>query len=293
MYRVVRRTGDIFGDEPHVCEFVCDTSDDVATLPTSIAEGTGGKSKYDNQKCSAGSTVHIVSETENKSYMLNNQDNWIEQKLSVISNGNGNENNESNNLLPKPYGLTDYFDYQYNADVNKKTWGSICGDRILTNNGFSKNNECLSLADKFITECNDDIYAHSIYTIFQSTKIVSGWSGVICGYGNAPQFNICTNNGRLAIGTGSTYGSYTSNVWGYDEWHVCCITLNNGFGTFYIDGNKEYEYNGYTIPQFGANIPLHIGESVVNIKMLAICKATHGKNTVYENSMHLKTKYDI
>ena len=79
MYRVVRRTGDIFGDEPHVCEFVCDTSDDVATLPTSIVEGTVGKSKYDNQKCSAGSIACIATNSGSNSYILNNSDVWIAQ----------------------------------------------------------------------------------------------------------------------------------------------------------------------------------------------------------------------
>ena len=79
MYRVVRRTGDIFGDEPHVCEFVCDTSDDVVTLPTSVKEGTGGKSKYDNQKCSAGSSATIATSSGSNSYILNNSDEWIAQ----------------------------------------------------------------------------------------------------------------------------------------------------------------------------------------------------------------------
>lgn len=87
MYRVVRRTGDIFGDEPHVCEFVCDTSDDVATLPTSIAEGTGGKSKYDNQKCSAGSTAIIATNSGSNSYILNNSDVWIAQSSGSGSGG--------------------------------------------------------------------------------------------------------------------------------------------------------------------------------------------------------------
>ena len=87
MYRVVRRTGDIFGDEPHVCEFVCDTSDDVATLPTSIAEGTGGKSKYDNQKCSAGSTAIIATNSGSDSYILNNSDEWIAQSSGSGSGG--------------------------------------------------------------------------------------------------------------------------------------------------------------------------------------------------------------
>ena len=94
MYRVVRRTGDIFGDEPHVCEFVCDTSDDVATLPTSIAEGTGGKSKYDNQKCSAGSTAHIATNSGSNSYILNNSDAWIAQSSGSSGSSGGSTSND-------------------------------------------------------------------------------------------------------------------------------------------------------------------------------------------------------
>lgn len=94
MYRVVRRTGDIFGDEPHVCEFVCDTSDDVATLPTSIAEGTGGKSKYDNQKCSAGSTAYIATISGSNSYILNNSDVWIAQSSGSSGSSGGSTSND-------------------------------------------------------------------------------------------------------------------------------------------------------------------------------------------------------
>ena len=79
MYKVLKRTGDVFGDEPDVCDFLCDTSDDIATLPNSTAEGTGGKSKYDNQKCSSGSVAYISAETENKIYILNNNNVWEPQ----------------------------------------------------------------------------------------------------------------------------------------------------------------------------------------------------------------------
>lgn len=102
MYRVVRRTGDIFGDEPHVCEFVCDTSDDVATLPTSIAEGTGGKSKYDNQKCSAGSTAIIATNSGSNSYILNNSDEWIAQSSG---SGSGGSSDPSEDVDPRIYPL--------------------------------------------------------------------------------------------------------------------------------------------------------------------------------------------
>lgn len=105
MYRVVRRTGDIFGDEPHVCEFVCDTSDDVATLPTSIAEGTGGKSKYDNQKCSAGSSATIATSSGSNSYILNNSDEWIAQSSGSSGSGTGGSSDPSEDIGPRIYPL--------------------------------------------------------------------------------------------------------------------------------------------------------------------------------------------
>ena len=77
MYKVTKRDCPMFGIGPYVCEFICDTASDISTLPTSISEGTGGRTAYDNQKCASGS-VAIVAENgaESKQYMLNNQDIW-------------------------------------------------------------------------------------------------------------------------------------------------------------------------------------------------------------------------
>ena len=55
MYKVVKRSGSVFGNEPYTCEFVCDTASDISTLPTSTTVGTGGKTEYDNQVCGSGS----------------------------------------------------------------------------------------------------------------------------------------------------------------------------------------------------------------------------------------------
>ena len=110
MYRVVRRTGDIFGDEPHVCEFVCDTSDDVATLPNSIAEGTGGKSKYDNQKCSAGSTAIIATNSGSNYYILNNSDVWVAQNSGSSGTGTGGSSEETV-TLPNEFLASDLMPY--------------------------------------------------------------------------------------------------------------------------------------------------------------------------------------
>lgn len=81
MYKVIKRNGSVFGTEPCSCEFVCDTPDDITTLPTSNTEGTGGKTKYDNQVCGSGSIATIVAnDAESKKYILNNQDVWCPQK---------------------------------------------------------------------------------------------------------------------------------------------------------------------------------------------------------------------
>ena len=77
MYKVTKRDCPMFGIGPYVCEFICDTASDISTLPTSISEGTGGRTAYDNQKCASGSMAIVADNgAESKQYMLNNQDIW-------------------------------------------------------------------------------------------------------------------------------------------------------------------------------------------------------------------------
>lgn len=158
MYRVIIRTGDIFGDEPHVCEFLCDTSDDVATLPTSVKEGTGGKSKYDNQKCSAGSSATIATSSGSNRYILNNCDEWIAQN-SGSSNGN---------IVPIDKfvmdNITGYFDPN-TIDIENSKWNnSISGknDITFTVNTISKEDNALKITrgsyGEWLSEINDVWY---------------------------------------------------------------------------------------------------------------------------------------
>lgn len=80
MYKVIKRNGSVFGTEPCLCEFICDTTDDVSALPTSITKGTGGKTKYDNQVCGSGSIAVVVDNGTNpKRYILDNHDVWCPQ----------------------------------------------------------------------------------------------------------------------------------------------------------------------------------------------------------------------
>ena len=82
MYKVTKRDCPMFGIGPYVCEFICDTASDISTLPTSISEGTGGRTAYDNQICGSGSTATIVAnDMASKKYILNNQDVWCPQSL--------------------------------------------------------------------------------------------------------------------------------------------------------------------------------------------------------------------
>ena len=90
MYKVTKRDCPMFGIGPYVCEFICDTASDITTLPTSISEGTGGKSAYDNQKCASGSIANVADNgAESKQYMLNNQDIWCPYSVAVGNSGGG------------------------------------------------------------------------------------------------------------------------------------------------------------------------------------------------------------
>ena len=86
MYKVTKRDCPMFGIGPYVCEFICDTASDISTLPTSISEGTGGKTVYDNQKCASGSIANVAENgAESKQYMLNNQDIWCPYSVAAGS----------------------------------------------------------------------------------------------------------------------------------------------------------------------------------------------------------------
>lgn len=86
MYKVTKRDCPMFGIGPYVCEFICDTASDISTLPTSISEGTGGKTVYDNQKCASGSMAIVADNgAESKQYMLNNQDIWCPYSVAAGS----------------------------------------------------------------------------------------------------------------------------------------------------------------------------------------------------------------
>ena len=89
MYKVTKRDCPMFGIGPYVCEFICDTASDITTLPTSISEGTGGRTVYDNQKCASGSIAIVASGSESKQYMLNNQDIWCPYSIAAGSSSGG------------------------------------------------------------------------------------------------------------------------------------------------------------------------------------------------------------
>ena len=95
MYKVTKRDCPMFGIGPYVCEFICDTASDITTLPTSISEGTGGRTVYDNQKCASGSIAIVASGSESKQYMLNNQDIWCPYSVAVGSSSGGGSSESS------------------------------------------------------------------------------------------------------------------------------------------------------------------------------------------------------
>lgn len=214
MYRVVRRTGDIFGDEPHVCEFVCDTSDDVATLPTSIAEGTGGKSKYDNQKCSAGSTACIATNSGSNSYILNNSNVWIAQSSGSGSGSGGSSEGPvstdikfpvvtelpSNPEVGKPYIYSDerhgevialyaYAFWQFIPMYHMTKLHNFLASELMaytTENGMAG---CVSLIDRVMT-IGDKSFSKAIQVSGMSNHGNTHYAVITLNVGNAISANV-------------------------------------------------------------------------------------------------------
>ena len=272
MYRVVRRTGDIFGDEPHVCEFVCDTSDDVATLPTSIAEGTGGKSKYDNQKCSAGSTAIIATNSGSNSYILNNSDVWIAQRSG--SSGSGGSSGEivstdvkfpivtelpSNPEVGKPYIYSDenhgevialyaYAFWQFIPMYHMTKLHNFLASELMaymTENGTTG---CVSLVDRVMT-IGDKSFSKAMQVSGMSNHGNTNYAVITLNVGNATSANVylekCSEGqdalklivNDTEVSTSIASSSPVSDTLGVTT--VANISLNSGINTIKVGISKD------------------------------------------------------
>lgn len=277
MYRVVRRTGDIFGDEPHVCEFVCDTSDDVATLPTSIAEGTGGKSKYDNQKCSAGSTACIATNSGSNSYILNNSNVWIAQSSGSGSGAGGSSEGPvsadmkfpvvtalpSNPEVGKPYIYSDeshgevialyaYAFWQFIPMYHMTKLHNFLASELMaytTENGMTG---CVSLVDRVMT-IGDKSFSKAIQINGMSNHSNTHYAVITLNVGNATSANIylekCSEaQDNLSLVVNGTNVSTSIDSAGpksdtLGETTAATITLVSGINTIKVGIRKDGSIN--------------------------------------------------
>ena len=129
MYKVIKRDCPMFGIGPYVCEFICDTASDISTLPTSISEGTGGKTAYDNQMCASGSIAIVVeSDAESKRYILNNQDIWCPNEIGAGASAS------DSSICKIHYGTTEYWNTQPLL-IGEKSHIYVYTDYAVTKNG--------------------------------------------------------------------------------------------------------------------------------------------------------------
>ena len=154
MYKVTKRDCPMFGIGPYVCEFICDTASDISTLPTSISEGTGGRTAYDNQKCASGSMAIVADNgAESKQYMLNNQDIWC--PYSVASGSSEHQ---------------DLSEYAKKADVPSiKVNSAVNADTV---NGHTVNADIP--ADAVFTDTVPDLSPYALKSKYGDTTIDVG-----------------------------------------------------------------------------------------------------------------------
>lgn len=200
------------------------------------------------------------------------------------------------NLLPKPYALTDFWDFTQNVDTDKNSWKSLMSEKTITGNGvLTHSADYIQFSEQFICEYYPQ-YAFTVYAIIRAPEYVGGCYDLIAtSYGNTPYFNVGSYNGTFDIITSpQAQQMLYTNVPAYGEWHVVAMTFegtcNYGKGSLFLDGtvrNQSYNYYApYPSPTEGAFY--FAGQC----KAIAICPdVAHGENIVAENSAFLQQKY--
>ena len=196
MYKVINLNGSVFGTEPCSCEFVCDTTDDVSTLPTSITEGTGGKTKYDNQVCGSGSITVVIDNGNNpKRYILDNQDVWRPQSLD----GTGS--------------IQDLSEYAKKTEIPTELPAN--GGNADTVNGHSVNADVP--ADAVFTDTVPDLSPYALKSKYGDTTINVGRKAntEIGTYSTAEGYGTTASGiNSHAEGAGTTASGYASHAGG-------------------------------------------------------------------------------
>ncbi len=202
----------------------------------------------------------------------------------------------SDSLLPKPYALTDFWDFTQNVDTDRNSWKSLMSEKAITGSGvLTHSADFIRFSEQFFCEYYPQ-YAFTVYAIIRTPEYVSGSYDLIAtSYENTPYFNIGSYNGTFDIITSSqSQQMLYTNVPAYGEWHVVAMTFegtcNYGKGSLFLDGtvrNQSYNYYApYPSPTEGAFY--FAGQC----KAIAICPdVAHGENIVAENSAFLQQKY--
>ena len=240
MYKVTKRDCPMFGIGPYVCEFICDTASDITTLPTSISEGTGGKSAYDNQKCASGS-IAIVAEngSESKQYMLNNQDIWCPYSVAVGSSSGGSGessitvdfalSNTSKNPVANKV-IVAALDDKANVDdiPNIKVNAAVDADTV---NGHSVNADVPENA-KF-TDTIPDLSPYALKSKYGDTTInVGRKDGTSVGRWSTAEGNYTTASGNSSHAEGAS--TTASDSCSHAEGYLCTASSDNS----HAEGNN-------------------------------------------------------
>lgn len=227
MYKVVKRDCPMFGIGPYLCEFICDTASDISTLPTSISEGTGGRTAYDNQKCASGSMAIVADNgAESKRYMLNNQDIWCPYSVAAGSSEH-----------------QDLSEYAKKTDVpNIKVNSAGNADTV---NGHSVDADVP--ADAVFTDTVPDLSLYALKSKYGDTTIDVGRKAdtTVGRYSTAEGYST-TASGECshAEGSNTTASGISSHAEGYDTTASGNGSHAGGTGTKALHFN-EVAYGSY------------------------------------------------
>ncbi len=103
-------------------------------------------------------------------------------------------------LLPKPYALSDFWDFTQNVDTDRNSWKSLMSEKAITGDGvLMQTEEFVQFSEQF-TCSHNPLYAFTIYAIIRAPEYVSGcYDSIATSYENTPYFNVGSYNGAFDI----------------------------------------------------------------------------------------------
>ena len=147
--------------------------------------------------------------------------------------------------LPVQDGALYMYDYRYTSD---NVWTNLAGGTSIDMTQAEKLSDGIAVSAQLsIPDTVDTVDTYTAYIVAKANDydtLPTGWTSTFANYNGTPQSNVCTLDKMWAIGTGSYYGKYESDIPSSD-YAVMALCKTGATVKFYINGLLMSEQSVY------------------------------------------------